>query len=177
MKPDNTTYHCLKCGTVIEWKSEDYAECPACGFHFYQNPKATVAMLVLNQHNELLMVKRARDPEKDKWDLPGGFVDTNESLEEALIREADEELKLELTKDQIRYFNSYPDRYLFQGVNYHVLSGVFIARVPDNVSLEPDDDVSEARYFPLDQIPFKEIAFESMEQAVQDFIAINQAAS
>lgn len=134
--------------------------------------RVRIAMVIL-----YTTVKRARDPEKDKWDLPGGFVDTNESLEEALIREADEELKLELTKDQIRYFNSYPDRYLFQRVNYHVLSGVFIVRIPDGVSLKPNDDISEAHYFPLDQLPFKEIAFESMKQAVQDFIAINQAAS
>lgn len=171
------SYHCLKCGTTLEWKTKDYAECPACGFHFYQNPKATVAMLVLNQHEELLLVKRARDPEKDKWDLPGGFVDTNERLEDALIREAREELKLELTKDQIRYFNSYPDRYLFQEVNYHVLSGVFIARIPDTAELQPDDDVSEVRYFPLNQIPFGEIAFESMKQTIQDFIATNRDAS
>ncbi len=172
-----TEYHCLKCGTVLDWKHEGLAECAACGYHYYENPKATVAMLVLNQNNELLMVKRAREPEKDKWDLPGGFVDTRESLEDALLREAREELKLELSKDQITYFNSYPDRYLFQEVNYHVLSGVFVARIADTTPLHPDDDVSEYRYFPLDQIPFEEIAFESMKQAVRDFIATNRAAS
>src|SRR5258708_1836973 len=67
--------------------------CPNCDFVDYNNPAPCVAILILRT-GDVLLARRALDPSKGKWDIPGGFVDAGESAEQTVEREALEETGL-----------------------------------------------------------------------------------
>ena len=57
--------------------------CQKCGFIFYQNPTPTV-LAIIQKGNKILLTKRAISPYKGWWDIPGGFVETGQNLEQAV---------------------------------------------------------------------------------------------
>ena len=73
----NKRFHCLNCKTI-----------------HYENPKPTSTIICLNNSN-ILLARRAFEPGKGEWGLPGGFMELNETLEEATMREFKEETNLE----------------------------------------------------------------------------------
>ena len=89
--------YCIQCGAPlkekkIEGKLRKY--CAKCGYIHYINPVPIVAVVV-NRDSKILIVKRGIEPQKGKWVLPGGFVDYDESPEQAAIRELKEETNLD----------------------------------------------------------------------------------
>jgi ADP-ribose pyrophosphatase YjhB (NUDIX family) len=64
--------------------------CPACKLIHYQNPIPSVAA-VLSKEGRFLLVKRAIEPARGEWSLPGGFIECGETVEQALVREVQEE--------------------------------------------------------------------------------------
>ena len=88
---------CPKCGSEnFEINNALSRHCSDCGFTYYQNPRASTAGFILNSKGELLVVRRAKEPQKGTLDLPGGFVDNEETAEEGMIREIKEETGLEI---------------------------------------------------------------------------------
>ena len=84
--------YCPKCGSKEFVEQNDKAKhCRACGFTYYFNPSASTVAFILNERNELLVCRRAKEPAKGTLDLPGGFLDTYETGEEGVIREVKEE--------------------------------------------------------------------------------------
>jgi len=66
--------------------------CPACKEILYENPLPAVVAFVTNEvDSKILLVKRSEEPAKGKWCLPGGFVEADENLEDATLRELYEE--------------------------------------------------------------------------------------
>lgn len=63
------------------------AKCPLCDFVDYQDPKPCVAIFI-TQNNKVLLARRGVEPFKGMWDIPGGFIESGESAEQAVIREA-----------------------------------------------------------------------------------------
>ena len=76
--------HCPRCGASVE-PLEDGAriECGNCGFA-YASSKPTASGLVLDDDGRVLLARRAIEPDKGKWDLPGGFLDEGEDPRDAL---------------------------------------------------------------------------------------------
>jgi 8-oxo-dGTP diphosphatase len=72
--------------------------CPACGQVVYSNP-APVAMVLARDADRLLLVKRGVEPLKGFWAPPSGYVETDESVEAAAVREVLEETGLEVAID------------------------------------------------------------------------------
>ena len=62
--------------------------CELCNFN---NPKASATAVII-QNNKLLLLKRNEEPYKGTWDLPGGYLDGQESPQDAIRREMREEL-------------------------------------------------------------------------------------
>ncbi len=123
MHNNDSTLHCVKCAqpSLIKQGEKTY-ECALCGFVYFHNVAAAVcAVIVCNE--QILLVERAQQPAKGKLDFPGGFVDYDESNEQALTRELMEELQLPI--DNMQYLFSYPNRYLYKDVLYSTLDNFF----------------------------------------------------
>lgn len=160
---------CPKCGGNFKKHTHNSLVCTSCGLHYYINPKGCNAIILKNSKDEVLLVKRKDDPQKGFWDLPGGFIDVNETIEESMHREMKEELGIDI--EQITYFTSFYDRYVFGGIKAYTICAVFIGTVPDNSNIIPADDAESVEFFKTEDIPFKQIAFEGITKALKEYIA------
>lgn len=143
--------------------------CDECGFVMYVNPSAAVAAFIVNHKGELLVCTRANDPEKGKYDLPGGFVDENETAEQAVRREIQEELGMKV--DAGKYLFSIPNDYLYSGWTIPTLDIFFLFEVNDNFIPVPADDVKECAFMAFDQINVEKFGFRSMRKALGMFMS------
>lgn len=158
----------MRCGSdTVCYRLDDSLFCEKCSFSFYINSAAAVAILIINNQNELLLTKRAFDPEKGKLDLPGGFVDIGESAEQAVVRELKEELNLEAVN--LRYLGSYPNEYVFSGLSIYTLDIAFVCKVDSFDEIKAKDDVAAFDFFKFDSIDYDKIAFDSIRNIVIDF--------
>jgi ADP-ribose pyrophosphatase YjhB (NUDIX family) len=86
---------CPRCGySLLENRSESNGAqrgiCLNCGFIYYPVSKPCVGVFVLKE-NKVLLVRRAVEPFKGQWDIPGGFLEKGEDPVEGAIREVREE--------------------------------------------------------------------------------------
>ena len=87
--------------------------CSACGFELYLNVAAAVAGVIVDEQERMVVLVRGKEPGKGQWDLPGGFVDPEDTAEEAMRREVREEIGLEVTG--LTYLGSWPNVYEYRG--------------------------------------------------------------
>jgi NAD+ diphosphatase len=159
----NPSFHyifCPRCsakGTFIN-ESNSF-KCPVCGFNFFLNSAAAVTALIFNDEGDILIVKRGIDPFIGMLDLPGGFVDPGESVEEAILREIKEEL--DLVPSYFSFYGSFPNQYLFSGTIVFTVDMVFICTVDDFSTLKSMDDVSGVEFINLKDIDLDLVAFVS----------------
>ena len=165
--------YCPRCKAGLQKKADNLLLCPKCDLHFYINPRPTNAALLTDETGKILLVKRRIDPKKGFWDLPGGFINSGESLEDSLIREVKEELGLMLS--EFKYFHSYFGRYEFKGIIYHTLCAVFTGCIASTTMLEAADDVESYQFFSPKEISMEKIAFTEIKNAIRDFIAVSKA--
>lgn len=159
---------CPLCGGKFSQKNEDLLVCSNCSYQFYINPKLTNAGILENEKGEILLVKRKWPPSKGKWDLPGGFLNPGEDMEESLKREIKEELGVDI--EEVKYFKSYADLYEYQEVLFPTLGITLTANIKGKHPLRALDDVGDLKYFPKDKIPFDKLAFKGIKQALEDYI-------
>lgn len=116
--------YCPKCGSPhFEVNNEKSKKCTDCGFVYYFNPSAATVAFILNERKELLVCRRAKAPAKGTLDLPGGFIDMNETGEEGVAREVLEETGLKVKKN---YLPVYTSQYLcLLGFSYAYTRHVF----------------------------------------------------
>jgi len=127
--------------------------CPACGYIHFRAPKVGVSLVVVDR-GRILLVRRAVEPGKDQWSLPSGFIECDESPQEAAARECAEETGLILSDLSLVEATHYTDDYRGSGINL-----VYRGRVASG-QLLPGDDASEARFFSRVELPaVDEIAF------------------
>jgi mutator protein MutT len=167
--PQRVIKYCPKCGhSEFQYKPDNSFFCTACNFHLYVNSAAAVAALIVNEQGELLLTRRAIEPDNGMLDLPGGFVDVMETAEEALSRELKEELNLHV--DSFSYFMSFPNEYIFGGISVFTLDLAYICKVKDFNGIHAEDDIAGFEFYQTDKIPFKEIASISMRKIAQEFV-------
>jgi NAD+ diphosphatase len=163
--PRNSFRYCPKCGTLGHFSDAHYSfKCSACGFHFYLNAATAVTALIFNKEGKLLLTRRAIEPSKGMLDLPGGFVDPGESAEQAVVREVGEELNM--VPKQVRFFGSFPNRYLFSGVWVDTVDLVFECEIEHIEELRVADDVASVEYKSLHEIDLDEIPFQSVKMLI-----------
>ncbi len=166
--PLKTMRFCPKCGSS-EFKvaGERSLKCPKCGFHYYINSSAAVAALVVSNDGKLLLTTRGIDPNYGKLDLPGGFVDPGESVENALKRELDEELGLKI--ESFEYLGSAPNEYIFSEFSVFTVDLAFKV-VPKTISgLHAMDDILDYKFYSEEEINYNEIPAPSIKHFVQQY--------
>ncbi len=148
--------------------------CGECGFVYYANPCSATAAFIVNDRHELLVVRRAKEPAKGTLDLPGGFCDMGETVEEGMRREIKEETGLEVT--DIRYLFSSPNVYMYSGMGVHTLDMDFLVPVHGPLpAVKADDDAAEARWIPVSEVNPADFGLTSIRNAVVRFLAMRQA--
>ena len=100
-------------------------------------------------------------------DLPGGFVDINETAEEAIIRELKEELNINIQNP--KYLFSLPNEYEFSGITVHTLDIFFKIEIDDNTIIKTDDDVASAQFYDLNNVNIENIGLHSIKTAIEKF--------
>ena len=162
--------YCPVCGSshfvINNFKSK---KCQDCGFTYYFNASAANVALILNEKKELLVVRRKNDPGKGMLDLPGGFIDMEETGEEGVAREVKEETGLDAI--DIKYQFSYPNTYLYSGLLVHTLDMFFKIQVKDLSHVEAMDDAAAYYWIPLADIHIEDFAFDSIKKGLKRFIA------
>lgn len=166
--PEKIFKFCPRCGSdqFFVYSSNSH-KCKKCDFHYYTNSAAAVAALI-EDNNKLLLTKRGKDPMKGALDLPGGFVNIMEKAENALTREIKEELNIDI--HDLKYFGSFPNRYLFSGLTYFTLDMAYVCKIKDFSTIKPMDDVADVLFIPLQEINIQEIGLESIKRIVQSYI-------
>lgn len=118
----------------------------------YPKPSVTADFVAFrfnktNNNLQILLVKRKANPFRNKWALPGGFLQKDESIEQALIREVKEETNLVINENQTQLLpaistpNRDPRRWVITNPSLVMLS-------PDDAqNATPGDDAKETKWF------------------------------
>ena len=83
---------CPKCGGKFIHRGGNHLKCQDCGYSYFVNQAPTAGVIIFDNEGRVMLVKRKFEPKKGTWQSIGGFVGLDESLEEAAMREAKEEL-------------------------------------------------------------------------------------
>jgi len=142
--------------------------CPQCGFVIFKNPVPGVGVLVEMQDG-VVLIKRGHNPKKGRWALPAGFIEADESIEEAAVRECKEETNLDIELLEMFHVDSFPTDPTPQ-------SGIiiFYRAKPISGELKPGDDAAEAMIFPPDALPLS-VAFRTHRAALARWAGLNGA--
>lgn len=155
---------CPECGRTLH-KTDNTRYVCENGHPYYNNPRATVAIIFL-KGNTTLCAKRGREPQKDKYGFVGGFIDFDESPEEAVRREVKEETGLKVSNLKLiaGYWHAYEE-------NTSVCDFVFIARQWQG-TMAPNDDVAALEWQPVNFIKSPKFAwlYPGLYEKLQKFI-------
>ena len=160
---------CPVCGSNhFEVNNIKSKKCQDCGFTYYLNPSSATVALIINDKNELLVVRRKNEPAKGTLDLPGGFVDMDETGEEGMAREVKEETGLDAI--EVEYQFSIPNLYLYSGFMVHTLDMFYKVKVKDLSHVEAMDDAAAYYWIALDKLNPEEFGLGSIRQGLTKFL-------
>ena len=170
MHPLDKFAFCPACGSrAFEIHNEKSKQCRDCGFIYYANPVSATVAFILNDQGQLLVARRAKEPAKGTLDLPGGFVDMDETGEEGLRREILEETGLVV--ECMDYLFSIPNLYLYSGMTIHTLDMFYEVRIGTNVHPQAADDVDNLQWMALEEINPKDFGLHSISQGVARYLS------
>lgn len=171
MHPLTLFHHCPRCGSAHFIEHDERAKrCRDCGFTFYHNASAATVAVIFNAQGELLVSRRAFEPAKGTLDLPGGFVDPGESLDEGCLREVMEETGARA--EIVRYLFSMPNTYLYSDFTVHTADAFFLCRLCEGETVRANDDAAELFWLPLEKVRLEEFGLDSVRRGVERLLAI-----
>lgn len=168
MSAETRPIFCPQCGERLIYQMVGTRErfvCPQCHYVHYQNPVPGVGVLI-EMDNGLVLVKRGGHVKTGYWALPSGYIEADESVEEAAIRESKEETGLDVKLIDLVGVYSFPEGPPQSGII------VFYRARPKGGVLRAGDDAQEARIFKPDQFP--EMPFRTHRQALQRWLSFRE---
>jgi mutator protein MutT len=159
---------CPGCGSdLLSWPSSKNLACMSCGFELFLNVAAAVAVIIECRGNILFGVRK-NNPGRGMLDLPGGFVDSGETAEEALQRELKEELGIVVP--QMQYLFSLPNRYPYNGMVYDTLDLIYLVQWEEPPEVKAADDLEDVIWVGRDKVDYERIAFDSLRKGVRLYL-------
>jgi mutator protein MutT len=158
--------YCQRCGRYlveryVEAEHRARHQCEGCGFIHYLNPRV-VTSVVVQRAGRVLLQRRAMEPGQGLWTFPGGFLEMGETPEAGALRETKEEVGLDVTLEALLGVYSRP--------HVGIVLIVYAATSQSGEAIVGDAESLEVRWFAVDEIPWSELAFETTEAALRDWI-------
>ena len=148
---------CPRCAHELEPRERGHFACPSCGSQYWANSAPAVQGL-LERDGRVLLARRAIEPRKGLWDIPGGFLEEGEEALDGLRREFLEETGIAV--EPVAWLGANIDPY----DGYHVLGLSWLVRGEGEPRAA--DDVAELRFFGPDELP-GEMAFASQNEVLR----------
>ena len=138
--------------------------CTRCRKPMYENPVPAACVVLVDDRNRLLLVKRRVAPKPGMWCLPGGFVECGETPERAALRELQEETGLTGRINTLIGVTSSPGT-LYRSI---LLVGYLVTSFSGSATA--GDDASDVNFFDKDNMP--DVAFESHLSFIRVYYSI-----
>lgn len=170
MSASSSIKYCSRCGSemnvsIPQGDTRERNVCPRCGFIHYINPLPVCGTLPVWE-DKVLLCKRAIDPRSGYWTLPGGFLESCEASSRGALRETFEEAGLHCELGPLFTVMDVPfadQVHLF-----------YLARMT-SPAFEPGPESLECALFREDEIPWDELAFETVTHTLKLFFADRRA--
>ncbi len=158
---------CPRCAHALEdrpFEGKLRRVCPSCAFIYFPDPKVAVVGLI-EANDRVLLIRRAVEPARGHWALPGGYMDAGELPVAALRREVREEVGIEIEVGELVE--------IFPMINSGGVSlGIVLAyrAWPLDMAAIPraSDDVDEAGWFSAENAPAP-LAFDSTQRLLENW--------
>jgi ADP-ribose pyrophosphatase YjhB (NUDIX family) len=158
--------HCPRCAGPLDIEGKA-AKCRSCGRMVYANPAPTGSAIVVDDDGRVLLARRAGDPGKGMWDLPGGFIEEGEDPVTTVHRELAEETGVEI--ELVEFLGGFADHYGDDGIR--TINLYWTARIVAGEP-SPSDDVAALEWFDPDDLPDEdEFAFANTVLALKKWLA------
>lgn len=161
---------CPQCGKEnLIFENQNRLNCKDCDFTLYHNCAAAVAVLI-RCGDEFFFTKRNQNPAKGMLDLSGGFVDANESAEEACQRELFEELSFEIKKEKLKFLATFPNVYHYKNIDYNTLDLFFEYEIDEKIDFKIEkSEISLGIWLKLEDLKLKDLAFDSQRKFLSKY--------
>ena len=157
---------CSRCGAellfgIVAGEDRARSACPSCGHITYVNPRLVVTALPVTDDGRIVLLRRGIEPGLGAWAQPGGFLEVDETVAEAAVRETLEETGLVIAPGEIVG--------LYTRLEAAVVVLVFEARVVGGTA-GPTPEALEIEAFAADAIPWSGLAFKTTYWALVDWL-------
>ena len=168
-KSTDTYKYCPQCGgplerRIIKASGPERLVCHVCQYVLYEDPKVAV-IAVVPKDGGVVMTRRGVNPSYGLWVLPGGFMDVGELLEEAVVREVEEEANLKVRVDRLLGVYSYKDS-----------DTVVVAYLTEYLEgqMAAGEEVLDIGVFADGEIPWDKIPFRATKSTLDKYFRLKE---
>ena len=161
---------CSRCGSplrfgLVEGEDRERLSCGECGHIAYVNPRLVVTVLPITDAGEIVLIRRGIEPGLGWWAQPGGFLEVDETVSEAAMRETYEETGLVVQPgDIIGLYSRLEAAVVVIAFEAHVVAGTF----------RTNPEALEIAAFEPDEIPWDDVAFLTSKWAIRDWVRLRR---
>ena len=161
-----TLNFCTSCGSSLRFgavvgEDRHRLSCPSCGHVAYVNPRLVVTTFPVTDAGEIVLLRRGIEPGLGDWAQPGGFLEVDETVHQAAIRETFEETGLIVEPGEIIG--------LYTRLEAAVVTIAFEARIVGGTAM-PTPEALEVAAFAPEDLPWPRIAFRTTMWALRDWL-------
>lgn len=157
---------CIRCGGTLEKQVLDGEDvprhhCNSCGYTHYQTPTILVACFAIWE-TKALWIKRKTEPYAGLWEMPSGFMEQNESPQQAAAREVYEETRAVVDIDKMELHTV--------GTIVDINQVYLVFRAPLKAPIfAPTEEAEEVVLLDADEVPYDEFAYPEVAGNVREF--------
>lgn len=157
---------CPRCGSAQFAANDSRSKrCKNCGFTYYLNASAATAAVIVNSRGEILVSRRAFEPARGTLDLPGGFVDPGETIEDGMRREIYEETRCRV-KD-MRWLFSMHNSYRYSGFDVPTADSIFLVHLAEGETPVASDDAEALKWIAVEDLNPEAFGLQSIRETVE----------